>query len=81
MHLHPMSEIGFVAATIEVKYMRLYIKTLDFRFGHGYMVTIRVGGDPPDLEAVCTFMETNFPQCYLKVSKRYPLFLYGMMFN
>ena len=38
-----------------------------FRFGDGYTVTLRVGGENPDLEGVSQFIKSLFPTAVLKV--------------
>ena len=37
------------------------------RFGDGYTVTLRIGGENPDLEAVTEFIKSLFPAAVLKV--------------
>ena len=37
------------------------------RFGDGYTVTLRIGGENPDLEAVLEFIKSLFPAAVLKV--------------
>ena len=37
------------------------------RFGDGYTVTLRIGGENPDLEGVSEFIKTLFPTAVLKV--------------
>ena len=38
-----------------------------FRFGDGYTVTLRIGGENPDLEGVSQFIKSLFPTAVLKV--------------
>ena len=37
------------------------------RFGDGYTVTLRIGGENPDLEGVSEFIKSLFPAAVLKV--------------
>ena len=37
------------------------------RFGDGYTVTLRIGGETPDLEGVSEFIKSLFPAAVLKV--------------
>ena len=41
------------------------------RFGDGYTVTLRIGGETPDLEGVSEFIKSLFPTAVLKVFFRF----------
>ena len=38
------------------------------KFGSGYTVTVRVAGDPPDVEGFKDYMRDRFPRANLKVN-------------
>lgn len=50
------------------KVFRLLCISVFSRFGDGYTVTLRVGGENPNLEAVSEFIKDLFPAAILKVS-------------
>lgn len=54
-----------VLRTAEVDVFKL-ISTLR-RFGEGYIITVRVQGDLPDLEPLYRFFSEKFPRASLKV--------------
>lgn len=54
-----------VLRTAEVDVFKL-ISTL-CRFGEGYIITVRVQGDLPDLEPLYRFFSEKFPRASLKV--------------
>lgn len=53
------------AFKIHVNYEFCYVCN---RYGDGYTVTLRIGGENPNLEAVSEFIKSLFPSAVLKVS-------------
>ena len=50
-----------------VKYIVIEGGSFSCRFGEGYIITVRVQGDLPDLEPLYQFFSEKFPRAVLKV--------------
>ena len=46
----------------------MHVLLYTFRYGDGYTVTLRVGGETPNLDAVSEFIKSLFPGAVLKVN-------------
>lgn len=54
----------------------IYLERVQFfdRFGEGYIITVRVQGDLPNLEPLYQFFSEKFPRATLKVKQTYAIF-------
>ena len=61
-------------AEVEQKLDLPGMRSIFDRFGEGYIITVRVQGDLPNLEPLYQFFSEKFPRATLKVKQTYAIF-------